>query len=224
MTNPGVVVFAGDYILLGDNYDDMLPFIEAIQGTVPTLAESEDLLSLNAALPADRLISGYISGGTMTDSAAGIFNASTLAESIDPPFGSTAFAVIADDPGLRFESVSMPVSQTTLRDARDVENPNFAASIPDSTLAMFAGNDLGDSWLIEQVEKVLLSVLMSSLGGGEIDLTDTDLDTQFGVLGMLTGVNFKTDLLDQLQGSYGTALFSIDTADPGASSAVVASG
>ncbi len=224
VTNPGVVVFAGDYILLGDNYDDMLPFIEAIQGTVPTLAESEDLLSLNAALPADRLISGYISGETMTDSAAGIFNASTLAESIDPPFGSTAFAVIADDPGLRFESVSMPVSQTTLRDARDVENPDFAASIPDSTLAMFAGNDLGDSWLIEQVEKVLLSVLMSSLGGGEIDLTDTDLDTQFGVLGMLTGVNFKTDLLDQLQGSYGTALFSLDTADPGASSAVVASG
>jgi hypothetical protein len=223
VTNPGVVVFAGDYILLGDNYDDMLPFIEAIQGTVPTLADSEDLLSLNAALPADRLISGYISGETMTESAAGIFNASSLAESIDPPFGTTAFAVIADDPGLRFESVSMPVSQTTLRDARDVENPDFAASIPDSTLAMFAGNDLGDSWLIEQVEKVLLSVLMSSLGGGEIDLTDTDLDTQFGVLGMLTGVNFKTDLLDQLQGSYGTALFSVDTNDPGASSAVVAS-
>jgi hypothetical protein len=180
-------------------------------------------MTLDAELPADRLISGYISGETMTESAAGIFNDSSLAESIDPPFGSTAFAVIADDPGLRFESVSMPVEQTTLRQPRDVENPDFAASIPDSTLAMFAGSDLGDSWLIEQVEKVLLSVLMSSLGGGEIDLTDTDLDAQFGVLGMLTGVNFKTDLLDQLQGSYGTALFSLDTDDPAASSAVVAS-
>jgi hypothetical protein len=222
-TNPGVVVFAGDYIFLGDNYDEVAPFVDAAQGKAPSLADSDDLMTLDAELPADRLISGYISGETMTESAAGIFNDSSLAESIDPPFGSTAFAVIADDPGLRFESVSMPVEQTTLRQPRDVENPDFAASIPDSTLAMFAGSDLGDSWLIEQVEKVLLSVLMSSLGGGEIDLTDTDLDAQFGVLGMLTGVNFKTDLLDQLQGSYGTALFSLDTDDPAASSAVVAS-
>jgi len=43
------------------------------------------------------------------------------------------------------------------------------------------------------------------------------------VLAMLTGINFKTDLLEQLQGNYGAALFSIDTGNPGASSAVVAS-
>ncbi|HET9661567.1 MAG TPA: DUF3352 domain-containing protein [Thermomicrobiales bacterium] len=222
-TNPAVVVFAGDYILLGDDHDDMLPFIEAIQGNVPTLADSADLLSLNAALPAERLLFGYIGGETMTASAAGIFDSSALAESIDPPFGTTAFAVSADDPGLRFESVSMPVTGTLLRATPGAANPDFAASIPDSTLAMFAGNNLGDSWLITQVEKVLLSVLMSSLGGGEIDMTDTDLDAQFGVLAMLTGINFKTDLLEQLQGTYGAALFSIDTEDPGSSSAVVAS-
>jgi hypothetical protein len=222
-TNPAVVVFAGDYILLGDDYDDMLPFIEASQGGIPTLADSTDLQSLNVALPSERLLFGYLGGETMTASAAALFNASMLAEAIDPPFGTTAFTVSADDPGLRFESVSMPVTGTTLRVTPEEANPDFAASLPDSTLAMFAGNDLGESWLITQVEKVLLSVLMTSLGGGEIDVTDTDLDAQFGVLAMLTGINFKTDLLEQLQGSYGAALLSIDTENPGASSAVVAS-
>jgi hypothetical protein len=40
---------------------------------------------------------------------------------------------------------------------------------------------------------------------------------------MLSGINFKTDLFDQLEGDYGAALFSLDVEDPAASSAVIAS-
>ena len=222
-TSPAVVMFVGDYILMGETVEQLQPFAETIQGNRPSLADSDDLDRLVAELPAEQLLFGYVGGETLTESAAGIFNASTLADSIDPPFGTTAFAVTADDPGLRFESVSQPVVGSTLRQGLNAENPDFASQLPDSTLAMFAGSDLGESWLIAQIQKVLLSVLMSSLGGGDIDLTDSDIGAQFGVLAMLTGINFKTDLMDQLSGSYGAALFSIDTENPLESSAVVAS-
>lgn len=222
-TTPSVVVFVGDYILLGHDLDDMQPFISAIRGGVPTLSESANLDKLNSALPNDRLLFGFISGETMTESAASIFNDSSLAASIEPPFGETAFTIAADDPGFRFESVSLPVQGTTLPDVDAGSNPDFASTIPSTTLAMFAGEDLGNSWLMAQLQKVILSVLMSSLGAGEIDLTDTDLDTQFGVLSMLTGIDFKKDLMDQLVGDYGAALLSLDTENPWASSAVIAS-
>ena len=221
--SPAVVMFVGDYILMGETVEQLQPFADTIQGNQPSLADSDELDLLNAELPAEQLLFGYVSGETLTESAAGIFNASTLAESIDPPFGATAFAVTADEPGFRFESVSQPVLGSTLRQGLNAENPDFATQLPDSTLAMFAGSDLGESWLIAQVQKVLLSVLMSTLGGGEIDLTDSNIEAQFGVLAMLTGINFKTDLMDQLTGTYGAALFSIDTENPFASSAVVAS-
>jgi hypothetical protein len=88
---------------------------------------------------------------------------------------------------------------------------------------MFASQDLGDSWLIEQLQNVLLTVLVGSMGGGDVELSDFGIDEQFGFLSMLTGINFKTDMFDQLQGDYGVALFSLDLKEPMASSAVVAS-
>ena len=226
---PAVVVFAGDYILLGDEYANMLPFVEATQGSIPTLAESEELATLDAALPADRLLFGYLDGAALSGSVTGMFSMSPLAAAIDPPVGTTAFTVAADELGLRFESVTLPVAgvpsaqQTSATPVPAPVAPNFAAQLPDSTLAMFAGSDLGQSWLMTQVQKAILSTLMSAMGGGEADLSDAGLASQFGVLSMLTGIDFKVDLMDQLQGDYGAALFSIDVDDPLNSSAVIAS-
>ena len=111
---------------------------------------------------------------------------------------------------LRIESVSLPL--TVRDDLLDTAgpNPDFASRVPDSTLAMYAGQDLGQSWLISQLQKVLLTTLAGAIGAGDIDLSDFDIEDQFGFLAMITGINFKTDLLDQLEGDYGAALFSLE--------------
>lgn len=227
--SPAVIVFSGDYILFGVDYDAMLPFVDATQGNLPTLADSAEMQQLTAALPSDRLLFGYLSGEGLTASLQNLAGDAQLVQSIDPPVGATAFTVAAADAGLRFESVSLPVWGTMLKSsigtptAAVLANPEFAAQVPDSTFVMFSGNDLGQSWLMEQLQKALLSQLMTSFVGGEVDLSNTDIGAQFGVLSMLTGIDFKADLMDQLQGEYGAALFTFDPADPLASSAVIAS-
>lgn len=220
---PTVVVFSGDYIFFGSDYVDMLPFVEATQGTVPVLADSADLERLGAALPTEMLIFGYLAGAALTHSVTGAFSMYSIASAIEPPIGTTAFAIVADEPGLRFEAVSLPVEGTAPNGVPAVASPDFAERVPYSTLAMFAGGDLGDSWLMTQVQKAILTALMGAMGGGEVDLSDEGLESQFGMLSMLTGIDFKTDLIDRLQGGYGAALFDIDAENALASSAVIAS-
>ncbi len=223
LTAPAVVIFSGDYILLGADHVEMQPFVDATQNAIPTLAGTANLRTLVAGLPEDRLIFGYTSGEQLAGAASDLLAGSSLVRSVDPPFGATAFAIVAEQTGLRFESVSQPVVGSSPPSATSPANPDFATLLPDSTLAMITGNDLGESWLIDQVQKALLSFLMNSMGGGAIDLGDADLDAQFGMLSMLTGIDFKTDLMDQLHGVYGVALFSVDPENPLASSAVIAS-
>ncbi|MEZ4665101.1 MAG: DUF3352 domain-containing protein [Thermomicrobiales bacterium] len=220
---PTVVAFSGDYIFFGADYESLRPFIETTQGTAPSLAESEELQDLNAALPVERLVFGYLDPAKFLDSAGSLTIASVDVSSIDTPIGETAFTIAASDAGLRFESVSMPTSLADgLIDTRG-PNPAFADSVPDTTLAVYAGQDLGQSWAIDQLQRILLTTLVGAMGGGDVDLSDFDVEEQFGFLSMLTGINFKTDMFDQLTGDYGAALFSIDTDDPFGSSVVIAS-
>lgn len=222
---PAVVTFAGDYILLGTDSESLLPFIETAQGIGPSLADSDDLRLLNESLPAERLLFGYLDSSVFFDSAGSLEIASIPVASLDAPFGPTAFTVAADDAGLRIESVSIPVGIDSPGSAAGSQaNPDFASRVPESTLALFAGQDLGQSWVMAQLQKVLLTTLAGAMGSGDIDLSDFEIEEQFGFLAMLTGVNFKTDLIDQLQGDYGAALFALDLNDPLASSAVIASG
>ncbi len=220
---PAIVAFSGDYIFIGTDYESLLPYIEATQGNAPTLADSADLQRLNAALPADRLLFGYADISVLQASAGSLEVASVEISSVDTPVGPTAFTLATDDAGLRLESVSLPIAPGTDLLDTSGENPDFASRVPDSTLALLAGQDLGQSWVMKQLQNVLLTTLAGALGAGDVDLSDFDVADQFGFLAMLTGVNFKTDLIDQLQGNYGAALFSLDTADPLGSSAVIAS-
>lgn len=222
-SSPAVVVFSGDYILLGADYDSLLPYIDVTQGSEPSLANAPDLQRLNAALPSERLLFGYLDSAVLLESAAFVEVASVPLSSIEPPLGPTAFTVAADDIGLRIESVSLPTDSTTMLPDTSGENPDYASRVPDSTLALLASQDLGQSWVMEQLQIVLLTALAGSMGAGEIDLSDFEVEEQFGFLSMLTGINFKTDMIDQLQGDYGAALLSVNVDDPLASSVVVAS-
>lgn len=220
---PGAIAFSGDYIILGANVEGLAPFIGATQGTIPTLADDAPFRDLTAQLPSDELLFGYVDGTLLFDSILGIFSGSNLANSLSAPFGQTAFSISADEPGLRFESVSRPLTSLPVTDELFGSNPGFASMVPDTTRLMVAGQDLGQSWAIQQLQKGLLSFLAGSVTGGDVDLSGVDLDSQFGLIALLTGINFKTDLMDQLTGDWGAALFTLDTEDPLASSAVVAS-
>ena len=218
-----LVAFSGDYIFLGSSYASLLPHIEASQGIVPNLEDSADLQRLNAALPVDRLLFGYADIPVLQASTGSLEISGVEVSSIDTPVGPTAFTVASDEVGLRLESVSLPMTGGADLKETSGGNPDFASRVPDSTLALLAGQDLGQSWVMQQLQKVLLTTLAGAMGAGDIDLSDFDIADQFGFLAMLTGVNFKTDLIDQLQGNYGAALFTLDTGDPLKSSAVIAS-
>lgn len=219
---PTTLAFVGDYILLGQSAEAMAPYIAAIQGGGSSLASSEELELLNGALPSERLMFGYVDPVLLKDAVGGLDFAGVSIDSIDSPFGTTAFTVAADDAGLRLESATIPLDLGIGSIDRPGENPDFASSVPDSTLALLAGKDLGSSWAIWQLQQILLATLVSAMGGGDMDLSDFSVEDQFGFLAMLSGINFKTDLFDQFSGDYGAALFSLDTDDPMASSAVIA--
>lgn len=222
-TDVAVVASVGDYIVLGSGREVIEPYLSTIEGGRPAVAGNDGFSDLVAQVPRTALLFGYAQVPEIVASIAGIFDASPALAAIEPPVGDTAFTVGADAVGLRFESASI---RTAAADPSVVDSqavPSFAESVPASTLALVAGRDLGQSWAIDQLQTVLLSALAGSLLGTDFDLSDIDPETQFGVISMLTGIDFRTDVFQQLTGDWGLALLAIDLQNPLQSSAVISS-
>lgn len=231
-----------DLAMIASAPADLEAIIDTAQGTTPALADLAGFDAVQAELPAEFLMFGFINGTAVN---SGQYSAADQLEKmgLDPSLamlGSqrySGFTLAADPAGFRMETVAMNADGSPIPKGA----PNFASSLaakaPGDAIFFASAADLGRAGaagpdmpgLLETAGAVGIGVGMGmgSMGGeAPAGATASPADwvaEQYAGLAALLGFNLQTDLLQQLSGEYGIWV-NAGGGDPSAISALIASG
>ncbi|MGH2616549.1 MAG: DUF3352 domain-containing protein [Thermomicrobiales bacterium] len=103
---------AGDFIIAGKSVADVETIVDVIAGTTGSLADSAEAQAVAAELPTDALSFTYVDGQGLIDALGPDVTAhlqSFMPEIPAEAWGSqSGFAISADEPGFRFDSITIP--------------------------------------------------------------------------------------------------------------------
>jgi hypothetical protein len=223
-----------DFIVLAATPADIEPIIDVHQGNAPALADEEHFQEISAAFTEPRLAFFYVNGPELFAQAMSGVDMSELEEM--GQFGDlftnainaySAGTVSAEENGFRFDSLTMPGESGELPPTPANFTPTLPDKVPSNTVLMAAGADLGATGTLD----VLALLFVQGMLG--IDPSATPVPSQspeeyaaelFEQSAQLLGFNIKTDVIDQLVGEYGLALWGIETLDPTQINALFISG
>jgi hypothetical protein len=206
----------GDFVVLGSKASDIEPVIDTHAGKTPSLADSADFKKVAAELNTDWLLLGHVNGSEMAKQlakagASGV-NVSTM--NLAQLKSDSGFVVWADDPGFRFDSITIPAPGSTTNIPANF-TPEFPLKVPEDTLFLADGADLGKSGFLDAIFLSALGSLTGSVGG-EVATPNPAMSPQevaqqqFAQLQTILGFNIKTDFIDQLVGEWGIAAWGFD--------------
>lgn len=216
-------------IVVGTAPSDIEPFIAASGGD--SLAESDSFVTASDLLPDDRAVFAFLNGGAFVDALAlsddpNTEMAADLVEQLGNLDVDQGLAVIAEEAGLRVETVQVPRDGA----APEAEASGLAADlttadrVPADTLLYVNGYDLGQTALLQGTALLLVSSLSGSFEPFPLDGTPVaepvaspvadDIDALYEAAAETIGVNLKTEFLDTLEGEYAFALWGVDVEDP----------
>jgi hypothetical protein len=204
----------GDHILLASTPEDLHPLIDTANGenenitTVPQFAAALD------ALPTEFMAFTFVNNGVASDVDLGPFE-SSLSGLVNDSF--TGITLAADQPGFRFESVTVP-GEDALPPIPAAYDSTLEAVAPEDALVFFSAPDLGASGVLDALGAALIGIAFgtgdpSLTGGTPVPTADPEaaIAQQYEDAAGLLGVNLQTDLFQQFAGEYG-AWFTADAA------------
>lgn len=220
-----------DLVLIATVPADLEPLIDAAQGTVATLADVEEFSAVEAALPAEFLVFGYVNTAAATEAQAGETLGGDMGlpdfTTMQPP-SVTGFTIAADEPGFRMETVTVGADGAAL----PAGQPNFESELvgkaPEDALFFLGASNLAATKVLDTVGAlgIALALGMNGMAEPTTPTADQSLDdwvsAQYESLAGLLGINLQTDLFQQLTGEYG--IWMRGGADPSTISALFASG
>ena len=219
-----------DTLVVGSVVDDVAAFVGVSGGD--SLAGSESFQTASDLLPADRAVFAFLSGAPFVDALSASDDPNTqlvqdLAEELGNLNVDQGVAVVADDAGLRVDTVQVP------RDgSADAEAGGLAADlttadqVPSDTVLYVNGFNLGQTALLQGTALLLVGALAGTVSSDPIEVgtpvsdepvaspVADDSDALFDAAAATLGVNLKTEFLDTLTGEYAFALWGVDVADP----------
>lgn len=141
------IAHAGDFIVAGKTPADVGAIVDVIDGTGDSLANSASAQEVVASLPADALAFTYVDSqaiiGALGTRAIGSIEAFLPAGmTMESLGGASGMTLSADQPGFRFESVTIPAPGGTLAGAIAPNDPAVAQAArqaPADTFAFEAG-------------------------------------------------------------------------------------
>lgn len=232
-----------DTIVLGTVPDDVTPFIRV--GSGESIADSDAFQTASDRLPSDRAVFAFLNGQPFVDALATSQDANTqLAQDLLEQLGNLdvdqGIAVVADQPGLRVETVQVSRHDTATATASGTAaDLTTAGKVPSDTLLYVNGFNLGQTSLLQGVSLLLVGALAGSLDNAPVGVgTPTSdepvaspaaspaaesTDALFEAAAATLGVNLKTEFLDTLTGQYAFALWGVDVNDPTKIGAILAS-
>ena len=102
---------AGDYIIVGPHQADVTAIVDAVDGTVGSLADSAEAQAVADELPADALSFTYVDGQGILDALGPELTEALQSYAPEMPQeawgGQVGFAISADQPGFRFDTISV---------------------------------------------------------------------------------------------------------------------
>jgi hypothetical protein len=208
----------GDFIVVANRVEDVEPIIDTANGTINPLSGTNNFTKLEQSLEQDFLVFGYVNGPALAQ--AGMTEGSgDLAAfgSISAVSAYTAFVGYIVDAGVRIDSVSVNEDGTAPLPTTSGFSPSLASKVPDDTMLFIDGTDLAATGALDAIALIFAQGVL----GIETDATPTAGQTAeeyaediFADSASVIGFNVKTDLIDQLVGEYGVALWGLNMIDP----------
>jgi hypothetical protein len=208
----------GDFVVVANRVEDLEPIIDTVNGTITPLSDTDNFNKLEPSLQQDFLVFGYVNGPALAD-AGMTTGGSDLAAigSVSAVTAYTAFVGYVVDAGIRIDAVSVNEDGTAPLPATSGFTPSLASKVPDDTSVFIDGSDLAATGALDAIALIFAQGVL----GIEADATPTAgqtaeeyTDEIFAQSAQVIGFNVKTDLIDQLQGEYGVALWGLDMVDP----------
>jgi hypothetical protein len=203
------VALVGDVIVVGQVPDDITPVIDVVNGDSDPLAGVNEYSDIRDALASETLASGYVNGpavGAIIANSSSADLAAVPDEIIASLVAYQGFAVWADDPGFRFDTVAIPAAGTDLA-VPDAYEGNLTSIVPADAMVFAGGTDLGSN---PQLDALALTFAAELAGVSPDDLgTPVDLEATADEIVAeaedVLGFNLRTDVLDQLSGEWAVA-------------------
>ncbi len=222
-----------DLILVASVPADLEPLIDAAQGTAGTLADVEEFSEVEAALPDEFIVFGFVNGVAVTDAQGDEAFGEDIGlpdfTQLQPP-SMAGFTIAADPAGFRMETVTVGANGADL----PAGQPNFDSTLvgkaPADALFFLSASNLAATKVLDTVGAVGIAMAFGLQGGSDdgsvTPAADQSLDAwvseQYDMLAGMLGINLQTDLFQQLTGEYGFWLRG--GADPSTIAALFAAG
>jgi len=207
---PGTAVaLVDEVVVLGTVADDIEAVIDVVTGTAEAMADNDAFGEIRSGLPEETLVSGFINGPVLALLVGSIDEVSLAGVTADMLASLAAyqgFAMYADDPGFRVDTIAIPAPGTALP-VPDAYDPSFASTMPAESLVFGGGTNLGANANLD----ALALLFAAEMGGVSPDDMGTPVDPEeiteqvFADAEEFLGFNIQTDLLDQLSGEWAVA-------------------
>jgi hypothetical protein len=196
----------GDHILLASTPEDLHPLIDTANGENENITAVPQFATAVDALPSEFMSFTFVNNGVATDVDLGPFESSFASLKND---SYTAITLSADQPGFRFESVTIP-GEDALPPIAPAYDSTLEAIAPANSLIFFSAPDLGATGMLDALGAALISVAFGTgdTSGSTPAATDPEaaIAKQYEDAAGILGVNLQTDLFQQLAGEYGAWL------------------
>jgi len=206
----------GDFIVVANQLQDIEPIIDTFNGTITPLSETSNFQKLEPTLEQNFLVFGYVNGPALA--AAGMTEGDFAAiSSVSAITAYTAFVGYIVDAGIRIDSVSVNEDGTAPILAPSGFTPSLATKVPDDTMLFLDGSDLAATGALDALALIFAQGVLGIETGATPTAGQTAeeyADEVFAQSAQVIGFNLKTDLIDQLQGEYGLALWGLNMLDP----------
>lgn len=211
------------FVVLSDKPENIKAIVDVKSGKAEAIASADGFKAVAAELPSDNLLFGYINGATLASQME-----SSLAESgmdlsmlgAEGLNADTGFAVWADDPGLRIDTVTIPAPGSSIP-AMTSFQATLPNKVPGDTLFFLDGYNLGASGVLDGLFLAIIQAAMGSMGGGTVATPEPSMTPeefaaqQFEQFAQVLGFNIKTEFIDQMQGEYGLAVWGLGVDETG---------
>jgi Protein of unknown function (DUF3352) len=208
----------GDSIVVGTTVEDVESIIDVSTGKTAPLSDSNAFKQLEPKLEQEFLVFGFVNGPALD--AAGMTESNSSMESLSAVSilkAYTAFVAYVVEGGLRFDSLSVNEDGSSPMPVAAGFAPSLAAKVPDDTLLFVDGNDLAQTGVLD----ALALAIAKSIVGIDTSATPTAGQSQvdfeneiYAQAQQVLGFNLKTDLIDQIKGEYGLAVWGANMDDP----------
>ena len=199
----------GDHILIASTPEDLHPIIDTANGENENITSLPQFATALDALPTEFMSFTFVNNGVASDVDLGPFE-SSFSSLVNDSF--TGITVAADQPGFRFESVTIP-GEDALPPIPAAYDSSLEALAPEDALVFFSAPDLGASGVLDALGAALIGIAFGmgdpSMTGGTPEATadpDAAIAKQYEDAAGILGVNLQTDLFQQFAGEYGAWL------------------